>query len=347
MPLSDLWSHIELDNEVPADDVTQMRRRLQTAPARVASANAKRRSREVAQSCLETPEQSHGEGGEFAQRLQKEYLTQSYQLQNHFIQSSNPDSSQFTDARQRVSRERARCIWSFMKQMLKTLTGLFENQNHDRDVAHLCCTVIADDTNTKLREQTFEKAVTFTVMNTVQSVFLRYGPGNQENHDDEHAWQGLFIPSPMQVLQSAKARSLHSSLVSWLVHTSEGMGCQWVRLGASSSLTSRAKWRTTILIGDALKANSAAWRIELQAMARSRQDESTQGQRLLGLRVKCVNHQVALVRRPVVLSVEGFWTSLVRLGHLFETVSFRRALSSALMSLVQAEGNFLRAWAEL
>ena len=146
----------------------------------------------------------------------------------------------------------------------------------------------------------------------------------------------------MTILQSAKAPSLHAAFTNWLVSTAQGLGSQWIGLGAPPDLTSKCKWKTTILVGDALKANIAAWKVELSLLAKQRQDQSSQSQRVLGLRIKCMNHQVALIRKPIALGREHVWTSLVRLGHLFETHSFRRASSHALMSYVQADGHFIR-----
>lgn len=246
--------------------------------------------------------------------------------------SNNPDDPNFTSCKQRFVRERARCVWSFLQQITHRIRNLLGGR---RAVAHVLNTCVADDTNTSLKCSKAERNVVHTVMNTVQSAMIRY-----QNED----WELLHIPTPVQCLESGKASSIHAAFTSWLICSAAGIGCQWQRLGCTNDLGSQAAWRTCIMIGDALKANDAAWKQETQILASARADPKSNSQRLLGMRFRCAVHQVALTRKPAVLAIESFWTTLVRLGHLYEGHSFRRALSAAIMSLVQKEGEFIRAW---
>ena len=81
--------------------------------------------------------------------------------------------------------------------------------------------------------------------------------------------------------------------------------------------------------------NDTAWRHERQIMLDQRdrtRDMAAAPRRTLGMRLRCTNHQLCLVRRPMVLSCKGYWATLVRLGHLFEVNSFRRSFAAALIS---------------
>ncbi|CAK9023468.1 PARP-type domain-containing protein (Fragment) [Durusdinium trenchii] len=60
--------------------------------------------------------------------------------------------------------------------------------------------------------------------------------------------------------------------------------------------------------------------------------------RRLAFRQKCILHALCLVRRPAVLSVEGFWTTLVRLAHLFEQQSFKKKFSMAMVQVLSKPG---------
>ena len=89
-------------------------------------------------------------------------------------------------------------------------------------------------------------------------------------------------------------------------------------------------------MGDALKANDAAWRLERQLLKQRRLDEVDDAcSRTLALRVKCMVHQINLIRKPCVLAVPHYWSTLVRLGHMFEQASFRKAIAASLLRVLQ------------
>ena len=157
----------------------------------------------------------------------------------------------------------------------------------------------------------------------------------------------MHIPTPVQCLPTAKADSLHAALSAWLVVSAKGFGCMWERLGFAVELPQQCKWRTVVLIGDALRANDAAWKIEMKLLAKQRSLGGALSLAPLGIRLKCAVHQLALIRRPIVLCIDQYWTSLVQLGHLYEAYSFRRGISAAIMSLLQKEGKFQRTLALL
>ena len=102
------------------------------------------------------------------------------------------------------------------------------------------------------------------------------------------------------------------------------------------------KWKIHIFVGDALPTNTAVFKLERQLQ---RQAVQSGGWGILPLRFKCVLHQVCLVRRPAVLSVDRFWATLVRLGHLFEQHSFRRQFTLALVQILRSADGFQRSLA--
>ena len=54
----------------------------------------------------------------------------------------------------------------------------------------------------------------------------------------------------------------------------------------------------------------------------------------LAMHVTCNIHKLSLVRKPLVLSVPHYWSSLVRLAHLFEARSFKQRFREALASTI-------------
>lgn len=340
MVLSDLWNGFEpisLDPNIQKEeDSARNKRRMQTSAARVAAARVKAQSGQA-----QSSQQGQRSGDDsFAQRLQSEYLTLAYSKVSSQV-AGHPSSSVFQSERssKQIMRERARCIWSFLQCMVGAVSSLFATE---KDIQHVVNTCVADDTNTRMRGQISERTVVHTVMNTVESVYIRYN----NNCDSDSEWQLLHVPTPVLCLPTSKADSLHAAFTSWMLVCASGLGAYWLRLQCPETLLDRARWRSFVMVGDALKANDAFWKSEMRILSERRRE---QGQnfdsavhRTLGLRMRCGVHQAALIRKPVALSIENYWSTLVRLGHLYEQYSFRRAISGALVSLVNKEGVFRR-----
>ena len=343
MPLSDLWSHVEsdVDENFESDDDDQqsdesddgreaaeasrdngaavnvlLKRKLQTAPARLAKAVKKAKQQGAGDATMPAPT--------YAERLQKGFF--SHQYQRSYRRASCDPANDFNDVKQQFARERARCVWSFLAGLKSAVVSLFQRG----DAEHILNTCIADDTSTKLRAPNAGRSIVYTVMNTFQFAYIRFTDG---------VWDSLHIPTPLQCLNSSKASAIHHALTSWLLVTASGPGQTWQSLGCARDLLHSVKWRTSVMIGDVLKANDAAWRVERERWHRDAAEGS------IGMRLKCCNHQLCLVRKPTVLAIERLWATIVRLGHLMETHSFRRALATALVALIQEDGQFVRALA--
>ena len=169
-------------------------------------------------------------------------------------------------------------------------------------------------------------------MNSKQSPVARYGTGLVEC---------LHIPTPLQVLAPCTAASIHAAFRAWLVVTGSGLGSKLINLSCSADATKEANWRTLVLMGDTLKANDAAW-LEEAAVLKEARAAGHVTQRTAGFRLRCGNHQLALVRKTAVLSISQFWPTLVRLGHLFETHAFNSSFAGAMIALLEEEGRFQR-----
>ena len=312
---------------VPDAEAPVMRRRLHTEPARIALAAA-RASQQGATAMPAAFTES------FASRLQREQFTRLCSRTRHG--SGVMDKDTFHQG----SRERSRSVKSFLTALVDCLVKLFRPGEAGATVTHAVNCVVSDDTTTRLKAQGgpgFDQSVVFTIMNTTQNLFLRYAGGRTET---------VHLPTPLEVLPSGTAPHIYEAFRAWLVVSAGGVGTRLLSLGCPAGVTSAAVWKTEVLMGDALKANDTAWKFEkaalLQRRAEAAHDLSNEAHRTLGLRLKCLNHQCCLVRKPLVLSEEGYWATLVRLGNLFELNSFRRSFAGALISLLQRPRNFMR-----
>lgn len=334
MPILDIIGHgpgsptpsvSEEDSEKAQPEIEHvklLKRRLQCAGARAAKA-LKSLSNKV--NLDQTDQVERGKNGSYAATLQQRFFTQhGKQHKPHYSDS---------DMKQQYSRDRARCVWSFLLR-LKTAVCHLLNSSHGSPPQHVLHTCVCDDTNTKMRSSGLGRSSVYTVCNTVECTHVRFKGGS---------WEALYIPTPVRVLRAGKAEYIHKAFTSWSTLSARGIGTIWHRLGLQRDAFSAVPWKTCVFIGDALRANDSAWRIERMHRLKAIQDNVSSA--CLGLRLKCCNHQLSLVRKPTVLSVKAFWTTLVRLGHLFEQSSFRRSLASAFVSLLQKPGMFIRALA--
>ena len=313
MSLQDLWQNIEADQNDDgdnADENRRVRRRLQTEAARTAAAVSRAVQKSQAQAVLP----AHAEET-FSARLQREFLTSAGYAHARKHEYSGVDS------RHSHARERGRCIKSFLEAMGRTIARLFLGEggngaDRDTEVSHVVNNIISDDTSTRLRSHRHDKCDVFTIMNTSQSLFFRYGSG---------CFESLSLPTSLQVLPSGKAGHIHAAFRAWLAVNASGIGARLLSLNCvPPEVAACPKHRTLILMGDALKANDAAWRLEraLMSSERAKATSSTAPcHRVYGLRMRCANHQISLVRKPLILSFQQFWPTLVRLAHLFETPS--------------------------
>ena len=330
MPLSDLWSGAdpepEQEEEQPSE-LESLKRQARTQKARAALA-LKRSEQKVEKAIQKANEaqQPQCDASAYARRLQEDFLSPSAvrTLQRSLV------SCDSHDPKRRAARERSRCVWSLLQTLCRSVVSFLVPQSGST-VQHVFNTCVADDTNTTLKAVGSKRNAVYTVMNTTQTASARFHDGS---------WNCFFLPTPLQVLNSTKADTLHASFRSWLLVTADGCGGRWQGLGIPAEALDPIPWRTMVMIGDSLKANDSCWKTErafLQASWRDSKAKLASSGHAIGFRVRCANHQIGLVRKPAVLAVPKYWSTLVRLGHLFETMSFRRSVAAGIVGLIQSK----------
>ena len=202
--------------------------------------------------------------------------------------------------------------------------------------------VVLDDTSTILRGSDGMPTV-HSVMNTIQTIHTSFSNGSRESAQ---------VPTPCICLPTQKAEDVFLGYAAGVLLSSQGVGTimesldkkSIVESGEQDSPTLEAligtfKWKVHIFVGDALPTNTAVFKLERRLQ---RQALQSGGWGILSLRIKCVLHQVCLVRRPAVLSVDRFWATLVRLAHLFEQHSFKRQFTLAVVQILRSADGFQR-----
>lgn len=229
--------------------------------------------------------------------------------------------------RKKIQKERGRCVYSLVRALVQAIQSMFQ----PNQAQHVISCVVADDTNVRMAGPTGQNQI-FTICDVVQSLHLRTPvTGSQDG-----AWTSINIPTPALVLSSAKTADIHGAMTAFAIVSGQGIGKMMRSIGLESIPSPASAFHTEIFVGDALKANDAAWRLERQLLKTRRLDEVDDAcSRTLAMRVKCVVHQINLIRKPCVLSVPHYWSTLVRLGHLFEQASFRKSLAASLLRVLQ------------
>lgn len=85
---------------------------------------------------------------------------------------------------------------------------------------------------------------------------------------------------------------------------------------------------------DSLVTNLSVFKDIRSAIHRQHTKDPKDGHVYPALAVCCLIHQLALSRKATLMGFPGYWSAVVRLGHIFEVQSFRLQFRRALLSVV-------------
>ena len=271
----------------------------------------------------------------WASEIQKNYFTTRFYSAIQFLRDESPFASSCGDNK-KVALERARAVMSLLIQKVLALRRILTSSEGPR-INHVLECVVLDDSSCHLRNQGDGTPSIYTVMNTVQTVHISYSDGKCTS---------FSVPTPFMCLQTQKTEDLHTAYTSNLLMSSCGVGqsvkniegsfqCQGFQVASDKSLEDMLAesdaWQCQVMIGDALPTNDAVFKLERKLVLKDMVESKRK--RRVCFRMKCQLHQLRLVRKPAVLSVERFWTTVVRLGYLFEQYSFKRQFALALVQI--------------
>lgn len=219
------------------------------------------------------------------------------------------------------AQDRARCVYSLILALVAFLQRFFQHSSPGApELLHVLNTHIVDDTSTRIRGPSNQDATTiYTIMNTVQAVHVR-------RKDAEHC-ESFRVPTPLTCLDKANTSGIHRAFSSSALITSSGLGQLFQRFGLAKNLV-ECPYKSFVFMGDSLRANDAAFTEEVKGII------SEGNPKHLALRLRCAVHQLALARKPAVLFIPRLWGTVVRLSHLYEQLSFRKAFAKALATVI-------------
>lgn len=198
---------------------------------------------------------------------------------------------------------------------------------------------IVDDTSMKLSEAPagvtqWKKGRTVSVMNQVQSLIVAHvdSEGGVSGAKPRHSVFNVF--TPMVCLAKANTTALAAEMSAWLFAFKGKVAKRFEHYNLPSDVLDDVPIQAVAFCFDSLVTN-------LSVLKRFRSSlfewhAQRDGDRPLCplLAVCCGVHQLALTRKHLVVAFPGFWASIVRLAHLFESGSFRSQFRTALLEVI-------------
>lgn len=332
MPLSDLWGDAAGDALPPQEvDERSFRMQLKMCKARGALAVKRERAR---------LEQEHAKDDvdmdiESKRAFQRKFLA-SASLQWDPFEATHPDCGEF----EAVSG-RKRAVYLYFKSLAVAVKNMFQwNANTDpglgvadvscqdtQPVHHLISMNTNDDTNIKLGSGIRGATEVRSVMNNIQEHVVVTEGAKQK-------W--FSIHQPIIALDRATTMGLYQAFMSWILGFSGYVGWRLRPWGLPSDILKTVRKHTFIFIGDALPVNTGVCKFLIQCLQRPGPTQSAV------LQVQCNIHQVSLTRKSVVLGFAGYWSTLVRMGHLWESHTFQQRFRACMAKIIQENFQYIR-----
>lgn len=333
MPLSDLWA--DSDGHAARTDedqalITSLKRSCRTAKARAASLLSRQKKkieRIVGPSIADTESDAK------------------LVFQQNFLASKNTQWDPLEDSGHAGLihtfddvNGRRRAVFSYLKSFAGAVKRLFLSDpasSSQTPISHVISVNTNDDTNMKLGSGSRGSTEVRSVMNNIQEHIVV--SKSSFSSDSEPVWFQLH--QPIQALDRADTFGLYTTFMSWILFFCEYVGWRLQCWGVPSNLSQRVKQHTFVYMGDALRVNDAVFRHFVQTIHDQGSKTSTA---TCALQIHCSIHQLSLTRRYVALGFEGYFSQLVRLGHLFESHGFRSKFQVAMTKLIQQHFTYVR-----
>ena len=244
--------------------------------------------------------------------------------------------------------QRLRLLVSYLRTWALTITAFFTEGFSQKDIHHTLLTSIIDDTNMRLSGRVpgcpeVKKSRVVSVMNHVQSMVVSFSHADDaSNHDGpKEIYRKHFkIHTPMVCLPKADADAIANEFVTRLLMFLGCVARRFQQFGLAVKLSKEVTIQTVCCCFDSLVTNLAMLkRVRIAVHKKQQATGHTTIYPFLG--IQCQIHQLALTRKPLLSGFVGFWSSIVRLAHLFEIHSFRAQFRSALLQIIAESFSFI------
>ena len=315
-------------------ELRELRRRLkrqrQTAKARAASLQSRVRKRLAKQTVLAPP--AHP-----AERFKNDLHEDSA--------INRPEQGQVF-----LRIRRLRLLVSYLMAWCSAILNFIGSMG-DR-VKHTIVVGIVDDTNVRLSTvpsdaPNWRKSRVVAVMNCIQRFVVGWEdkPDAFCSGEKKHQRRVFNVHTPLVCLSRSDKSTLTSAFMSRLLIFLGKTAQRYHHFGMPTDLTKNVGLQGTVLVFDSLKTNVAMmkdFRYKIHEHHKQQQQNSDRTGPLCPLLgIFCLLHQLSLVRQPILLSMQGYWSSVVRLGHLFENQNFRSQFRTAMINVICDSFSFI------
>lgn len=253
---------------------------------------------------------------------------------------------------------RLRLLVSYMKAWCSSVVTFFSSlivrgdseQAQPTTVRHTIVCAIVDDTNMKLSSSVLPGWIvsrTVAVMNIIQSMVVSHGQSDHASRTSKPECSGecviggaqtktFNIHTPLICLPRSDRETLAREFMSRLVLFLGRVSKRLESFGLLVNFAAQVPIQALAVCMDALATNLAVIKQMRSAIvAQHKSREPWQENPVYPLfQVSCLIHQLALSRRVALNGFPQFYSSIVRLAHLFEVGTFRLQFRKALIAVI-------------
>lgn len=253
----------------------------------------------------------------------------------------NCDLNKPGKSHQQDRKRRQRLIFSWLKAACSVVNNLFQPVASDKPgIGHVFSISIIDDTNvvlSKTVQHQWQSNRIVTVLNNFQTCTVCYD-SSEDSSERALRNKSFVMHTPPICLPKATALAILAELRGWLVLFTGMVGLKWQIFGLKPDLFENIPVIAQMFCFDSLKTNLKIMKVFRQEAAHRQQqtmgNNAATVQTCVLMGMLCGIHQLSLCRRSLLFFHKGFWSSLVRLAHLFEAHNFRAQFRSALFAVI-------------
>ena len=237
---------------------------------------------------------------------------------------------------------RLRLLVSYMKAWCVGIVAFFQGFHDLRPrVHHTIVSAIVDDTNMKLATSVLPQWIlsrTVAVMNIIQSLIVCHDDPLKDSQGPSFPTKTktFQIHTPLVCLPRSDKDTLATEFMSRLILFLGRVSARFEKFGLVANFACNVPIQALTVCMDALVTNIAVVKLMRVALVQKHMARSAQLPNTIFpfLQVSCLVHQLALSRKILLNGFPHFYSSIVRLSHLFEIGTFRLQFRKAMLAVI-------------
>ena len=277
-------------------ELKRLKRQQQTSKARAASLLSKQRkfTARAAAANLPPDEDERAEH-------QRTYFRSS----RTWVPLQDPRST----AEPMTAERRRRSVWLYLTHMAQAVKAMFLGRGQAHQFPHCISININDDTDIRLGSGEGGSAEVRSIMNNLQHHILASPEVSAEGHQKQPHW--FCIHHPLVTLHRPSADHVLAEFMSWVLSFCGHTGHRLEAYSIPSDIFAHVRRHVLAFVADSNPVNDKIYAMLIKAVHHTKLPTTA-------LQIRCAIHHTCLTRKTLALGFEGYWSTLVRLGHLFE-----------------------------